>query len=85
MNRNYLLILLLCLGFCHHAQAQADDALADSLLAQARSLQERGDADSSLLVLNQVLEIRSFSPTATTASAGAPMCCFNEMFTSRGS
>lgn len=66
MNRNYLLILLLCLGFCHHAQAQADDALADSLLAQARSLQERGDADSSLMVLNQVLEIRSFSPTATT-------------------
>ena len=56
---------MLCLGLSPHLRAQTDDALADSLLSQARALQERGDADSSLLVLNQVLEIRSFSPTAT--------------------
>ena len=55
-----------CLSSRAYSQKSSlGDTDADTLIARARELQESGDAESSLSLLNRALELRSFSPSAT--------------------
>ena len=60
------MLACVCLSSKAYSQkSNSGDANADSLIAKARELQESGDAESSLSLLNQALEIRTFAPSAT--------------------
>lgn len=64
-------ILVLTIGFCclsvraAAAGDEIEETNADTLIAKARELQEMGDAESSLRLLDRALEIRSFTPKVT--------------------
>ena len=60
------MLACVCLSSKAYSQKSSPgDAEADTLIARARELQESGDAESSLNLLSQALEIRTFSSTAT--------------------
>lgn len=62
---NTLLGILLSVSYPVCAQTE-DFAFTDSLVRQATELQEMGNADESLKLLGQALEIRSFLPSSTS-------------------